>query len=126
MSGTAPKLEIVTTSNVSSAKIVSAKGVVNPDINIDDIEFSITDIPDFLREDGNVLDIANPCVYLTVNNTSDCLLYTSSLSLRAVFRVISLMLIRLTSPELRLTRRICLPFLKSPATRKQPKKFKQN
>lgn len=71
VSGTAPKLEIVTTSNVSSAKIVSAKGIVNPRINIDDIEFSITDIPDFLREDGNVLDIANPCVYLTVNNTSD-------------------------------------------------------
>ncbi len=69
--GTAPKLELVTTSSISSAKIVSATGIVNPDINIDNIEFSITDIPDFLREGDNVLDITNPCIYLTVTNTSN-------------------------------------------------------
>lgn len=71
VAGTAPKLEIVTESTISSAKIVSATGIVNPDINIDNIEFSINDIPDFLRGDGNVLDITNPCIFLTINNTSN-------------------------------------------------------
>ncbi len=71
IAGTAPTLDIVTTSSVSSAKIVSATGVVNPEINIDDIEFSISDIPDFLKDGDNVLDIANPCVFLTINNSAD-------------------------------------------------------
>lgn len=71
VAGTAPSLNITTTSRVVSAKIVSATGIVNPDIDVNDIEFSISDIPDFLREEGNCLDINNPCVYLTINNTSN-------------------------------------------------------
>lgn len=78
VSGSAPRLDIVTTTDVLSAKIVSVNGIVDPEININDIEFSINDIPDFLREGDNTLDINNPCVYLTVNNTSAATVYVEA------------------------------------------------
>lgn len=50
-------------------EITSVTGIVDPDINIDPVTFDINDIPDFLKEDSN-LDIENPQIYLTIDNTS--------------------------------------------------------
>lgn len=71
IAGKAPSLEITTSTTIPTARIVSAVGLFNPDINIDDIQVSISDIPDFLREGDNTLDIYNPCIYLTVENQSN-------------------------------------------------------
>ncbi len=49
--------------------ITAVTGIVNPAINIDPVNFEINDIPDFLKEDSN-LDIENPQIYLTIDNTS--------------------------------------------------------
>ena len=46
----------------------NATGKVNPDINIDIDPVTIDDVPDFLNEDGNTLDIQNPCIMLSVTN----------------------------------------------------------
>ncbi len=51
--------------------IISVTGVVNPTIDVDPISFEINDIPDFLKEGDNKLDIANPQIYLTINNSSE-------------------------------------------------------
>lgn len=49
--------------------IVAVTGVVNPEINIAPVTFDINDIPDFLKQDS-YLDIENPQIYLTIENTS--------------------------------------------------------
>lgn len=54
----------------NSASITEATGIVNPKININDNDFTINDIPDFLAEDGNNLDVYNPQIYLSVTNSS--------------------------------------------------------
>lgn len=50
------------------ARLLTVTGKINPKINIDETDFQINDIPDFLAEEGNQLDIFNPQLYFTVNN----------------------------------------------------------
>lgn len=56
----------------STASITAITGKINPEINISPSSFSIDDIPDFLKEPDNNLDVENPQIYLTVANSSEC------------------------------------------------------
>jgi len=55
---------------VTDAVLQSIVGIVDPNIQIDDTQVAIEDVPDFLKEKDNNLDIANPQIYFTVNNGS--------------------------------------------------------
>ncbi len=68
--GQSVKVTVKATPIVGDAVINSFTGIVNPDININSTSFEITDVPDFLKEPGNNLDVENPAIYLTINNTS--------------------------------------------------------
>lgn len=68
--GATADLNLVTVVDVRSAVIKEVTGIVNPDINIDPTSFLITDIPDFLSDKANNLDIANPQINFTVSNNS--------------------------------------------------------
>ncbi len=61
---------LTTTSVVPGAEILSVTGIVDPEINVDPTTFSISDIPDFLSDEGNSLDIANPRIAFTIENDS--------------------------------------------------------
>ncbi len=63
-------LELVTETAIPMAKILEVRGTVDPDITINPTSFNITDVPDFLSEPGNNLDVENPQLYFTVENTS--------------------------------------------------------
>lgn len=63
-------ITVVIDDNGNNNRIVSVTGMVNPDINIDPVTFEINDIPDFLKE-NSTLDIDNPQIYLTINNSSN-------------------------------------------------------
>lgn len=63
-------MNINTSFYINSAKISSVTGIVDPTITINNSSFAINDIPDFLSDGGTVLDISNPQVYLTVDNSS--------------------------------------------------------
>ena len=66
--GPAINMTIITNVGSASGEITSVSGIVNPVINPETFSFEINDIPDFLKEDGNTLDIANPQIYLTITN----------------------------------------------------------
>ncbi len=69
-SGTA-NLNLVTATHMPTAKLLAVKGIVDPQIDINPTSFQINDIPDFLSEPGNTLDVENPQLYFTVENTSN-------------------------------------------------------
>lgn len=54
----------------SGARIITATGLVDPIINISDTPFEVTDIPDFLSDDANDLQVENPRILFVVNNDS--------------------------------------------------------
>jgi hypothetical protein len=64
-------VKIHTNFSISDASITGVIGVVNPSVNVGNSTFAITDIPDFLKNNGTCLDVANPQIYLNVNNTSN-------------------------------------------------------
>ena len=68
--GQKANLTLVTSSKVSKATINKVRGIVDPKINISATNFEINDIPDFLNDPANHLDIDNPQIYLTVSNSS--------------------------------------------------------
>lgn len=68
--GQKANLTLVTTTKVSAAKILKVRGVVDPKININTTSFDINDIPDFLSDPENKLDIDNPQIHLTITNSS--------------------------------------------------------
>ncbi len=55
---------------VTKALILGITGVVDPEINIDNTQVRINDIPDFLSSDDNNLDLSDPQIYFTVENQS--------------------------------------------------------
>ena len=55
---------------VPTAEILTVTGCIDPNVTIDPSQFAINDVPDFLKEPGNNLDIENPRVLLTVTNDS--------------------------------------------------------
>lgn len=60
------KLDLYAT--IPSAEITAFTGKVNPTITVDNTSFEIAGIPDFLKDDGDNLDITNPQIKLTVVN----------------------------------------------------------
>lgn len=58
------------TPSVPEAEILQVTGSLNPEIEIAESSFRITDVPAFLREPGNNLDITDPQIRLTVSNQS--------------------------------------------------------
>lgn len=68
--GAVEKVSLTCTTDVQSALISSVTAVVDPEINVNDTQFTINDIPEFLSDDSNRLDISNPRLYLTVSNNS--------------------------------------------------------
>lgn len=56
--------------NVNNAEVIGATLVIDPDMKIDDQRFEFGELPEFLTEEGNVLDLYNPSIMLTVGNTS--------------------------------------------------------
>lgn len=55
---------------IDDATLLSVTGVVDPEVTINATNVEIGDIPDFLDDPSNNLDIANPQIYFTVTNTS--------------------------------------------------------
>ncbi|MEZ3576276.1 MAG: hypothetical protein K1W01_02160 [Muribaculaceae bacterium] len=68
--GQKANLTLVTTTKVSAAKILKVRGIVDPKININTTSFDINDIPDFLSDPENNLDIDNPQIHLSITNSS--------------------------------------------------------
>lgn len=68
--GQSANIRLITKTDIKNAEIRRVTGVVDPKITIDTTSFSINDIPDFLSDDENHLDIENPQVYFTVENNS--------------------------------------------------------
>ncbi|MBO4942657.1 MAG: hypothetical protein J6C95_04440 [Muribaculaceae bacterium] len=68
--GERANLTIETTTWVNSAVIEKVRGIVDPKIEISETSFNIDDIPDFLSDPKNHLDIENPQINITVSNTS--------------------------------------------------------
>ncbi len=52
----------------TSATLLSVTGVVNPKIDIAESDFQINDIPDFLDDENNHLDLYNPQLYFNIHN----------------------------------------------------------
>lgn len=68
--GERAKLELVTRTSVEHAVIESITGVVDPRISVDPTDFELTDIPEFLKDSENHLDVENPMIYVAVRNSS--------------------------------------------------------
>lgn len=69
--GQTANIMLVTTTGIyGNGEILDVTGIVNPDINIEPTDFSISGIPDFLKESENVLDIENPRIVFNVMNNS--------------------------------------------------------
>lgn len=61
---------LVTDSHIRSAVLESVTGKVDPEIKVNDTSVNINDIPDFLADQKNDLDINDPQIYFYVTNTS--------------------------------------------------------
>lgn len=69
--GEEANITLVTSTEVAKgAEIISVTGIVDPEIDIEPTSFTISDIPDFLSNDENSLDIENPRITFTVTNDS--------------------------------------------------------
>lgn len=55
---------------IKHATLLSVTGIVDPKVTINSTNVSIGDIPDFLDDPDNHLDVANPQIYFTITNTS--------------------------------------------------------
>ena len=62
-----PTIEIKGTPTFDDIVVTSARGIFDPDINLDDVgTVTINDIPDFLNDDEVKADIDNPLIWLTL------------------------------------------------------------
>lgn len=68
--GATADLSLRTSVEISKADILEVTGVVNPEINVSSTSFEITDIPEFLDDYSNRLDILNPRINFVVTNNS--------------------------------------------------------
>lgn len=69
--GASAHLTLETHTEVTAATIEAVVGVVDPVITVEETVFAINDVPDFLSDPGNCLDIQNPRIVFDVTNTSD-------------------------------------------------------
>lgn len=68
--GSRANITIVSEISVSDARLLKVRGIVDPKINISETKFDINDIPDFLSDPENHLDLSNPQVTLSITNNS--------------------------------------------------------
>ncbi len=68
--GTAINLNVKITPTIPAMTITAVTGKIDPKVDIDNSSFEINDIPDFLAEEDNYLDLADPRIVLNVNNGS--------------------------------------------------------
>ncbi len=61
-------LTLNTKLSIETVTIQTVTGKINPKIDIAASDFNINDIPPFLTEEGNHLDLYNPQLYFNVNN----------------------------------------------------------
>ncbi len=68
--GQTADLELTIKVDVPSCELVGFTGIVDPRIDITASSFDINDIPDFLSDPKNHLDVSDPRIYVTVHNGS--------------------------------------------------------
>lgn len=68
--GSRANITVVSEISVSDARLLKVRGIVDPKINISETKFDINDIPDFLCDPENHLDLSNPQVTLSITNNS--------------------------------------------------------
>lgn len=68
--GSRANITVVSEISVSDARLLKVRGIVDPQINISETKFDINDIPDFLSDPENHLDLSNPQVTLSITNNS--------------------------------------------------------
>lgn len=68
--GKTAHLDLVTTTSPSNARLLAVTGVLDPKINVNPTTIKINDIPDFLEDEENVLDIENPRIAFSMYNSS--------------------------------------------------------
>lgn len=68
--GQTADLELTIKVDVPSCELVGFTGIVDPKIDITASSFDINDIPDFLSDPKNHLDVSDPRIYVTVHNGS--------------------------------------------------------
>lgn len=68
--GSRANITVVSEISVSNARLLKVRGIVDPKINISETKFDINDIPDFLSDPENHLDLSNPQVTLSITNNS--------------------------------------------------------
>lgn len=68
--GSRANITVVSEISVSDARLLKVRGIVDPKINISETKFDINDIPDFLSDPENHLDLSNPQVTLSITNNS--------------------------------------------------------
>lgn len=68
--GSRANISVISEISVSEATLLKVRGIVDPKIDISDTRFSINDIPDFLSEPDNRLDLSNPQITLSITNNS--------------------------------------------------------
>lgn len=68
--GSRANLTIVSEISVSDARLLKVRGIVDPKINISETRFDINEIPDFLSEPDNHLDLSNPRITVSITNNS--------------------------------------------------------
>lgn len=68
--GTAIDLNVKITPRIPAMTITAITGKIDPKVDIDNSSFEINDIPDFLAEEDNYLDLTDPRIVLNVNNGS--------------------------------------------------------
>lgn len=68
--GERANLTIRTKIDVESAVIEKVRGIIDPKIEISETSFDINDIPEFLSDPKNKLDVSNPQINITISNTS--------------------------------------------------------
>ena len=64
------KVHVAFNLKIEHATLLSVTGIVDPKVTINSTNVSIGDIPDFLDDPDNHLDVANPQIYFTITNTS--------------------------------------------------------
>lgn len=65
--------------------IIGAVGKFDPKINLDDLgNVDVTGVPDFLKEDAVVVDLANPQILVEIDNEMDAAAKISSATLTAI------------------------------------------
>ena len=68
--GAKAHLTVVSEITVSEARLLKVRGIVDPKIDISETRFEISDIPEFLNDPANNLDMSDPRITVSITNNS--------------------------------------------------------